>query len=70
MAFPTPVAVSSLQAASAADWDALICIAEHFTLLPDAGLTEFVASHQAIDQRIGRETVTLICPNGGCFKGS
>ncbi|MFN6261601.1 MAG: M17 family metallopeptidase [Chromatiaceae bacterium] len=62
MAFPTPVAVSSLQAASAADWDALICIAEHFTRLPDAGLTEFVASHQAIDQRIGRETVTLICP--------
>ncbi len=61
MAFPTPVAVSSLQAAFAADWDALICIAEQFHQLPSPALNEFVASHQAIDQRIGRETVTLIC---------
>lgn len=61
MAYPTPVAVPSLQSAALADWDALICIAEHFQQLPTAELNEFVAQQQSIDHRIGRETVTLIC---------
>ncbi|TXH95057.1 MAG: leucyl aminopeptidase family protein, partial [Rheinheimera sp.] len=61
MAYPTPVAVPSLQSASA-DWDALICIAENFQQLPDTALTSFVKQQQQFDQRIGRETVTTICP--------
>ena len=61
MAYPTPVAVPSLQSASA-DWDALICIAENFQQLPDTVLTSFVKQQQQFDQRIGRETVTTICP--------
>jgi leucyl aminopeptidase len=62
MAYPTPVAVPSLQSAAPSDWDALICIAENFRQLPDAALTDFVSQQQRIDQRIGRETVTSICP--------
>lgn len=62
MAYPTPVAVPSLQSAATADWDALICIAENFQQLPDAALTSFVQHQQQFDQRIGRETVTTICP--------
>jgi len=62
MAYPTPIAVPSIQSANAADWDALICIAEHFHSLPTTALTDFVGQQQIIDQRIGRETVTLICP--------
>lgn len=61
MAYPTPIAVPSLQSAAPADWDALICIAENFHQLPDAALTDFVGQQQQIDQRIGRETVTTIC---------
>jgi len=62
MAYPTPVALPSLPSATLADWDALICIAEDFKQLPEPVLIEFVSQHQLIDQRIGRETVTLICP--------
>lgn len=60
MAYPTPVAVSSLASVETADWDALICIAEHFQQLPTAELNQFVAQQQKVDHRIGRETVTLI----------
>lgn len=60
MAYPTPVAVASLQSADLNDWDALICIAEQFTDLPAPALTEFVARQRKIDHRIGLETVTLI----------
>lgn len=63
MAYPIPVAVASLQTATqSGPWDALICIAEHFTQLPDPEIVQWLEAQQKIDLRIGRETVTLVCP--------
>ncbi len=63
MAYPTPVAVASLQSATlAGPWDALICIAEQIEHYPDPELVQWLKQQQRIDQRIGRETVTLVCP--------
>lgn len=68
MPFPTPVPVQSLQAATQTppaanqQWDALICIFDQLTNLPDPALLSFVQQQQQIDQRIGREVVTLVAP--------
>jgi leucyl aminopeptidase len=68
MSYPTPVAVASLSDASLLSpasnyrWDALICVFSQLDALPTPELQQFVQQQQQVDQRIGREVVTIVAP--------
>ena len=62
MAFPQALNVTDIQSAlSDARWDALIVVAPQFNLEQTPGINEFIQTHQAIDARIGKQAVMLVC---------
>lgn len=62
MSFPIPTHLDSIPQSDTAGYDALICIFSDIQQLPDPQLVVEVLRLQAIDQRIGKETVLLHLP--------
>ena len=61
MSYPVAIAVSSVQSAlNDSQWDALIIVASDFTAVPE--LQSEINTASAIDSRIGKDTVLLLCP--------